>query len=95
LAKVHIEKAIAIARKFELTNLLAEMYLLYGKYLQDVALIKTDSQMDYILGASKMYKKSELMSQSIKNNYLLTQVEKSKTVLNSFCQLNNIILKDK
>lgn len=94
LAKIHIEKALSIAKKFELTNLIAEMYLLYGKYLQDVALVKTDSQMDYILGASKMYKKAELMSQSIKNNYLLTQVEKSKTVLNSFCQLNNIILKD-
>jgi len=95
LAKIHIEKAISIARKFELTNLLGELYLLYGKYLQDVALVQTDSQIDYIIGASKMYKKAELMAQSIKNNYILTQVEKSKTVLNSFCQLNNIILKDK
>lgn len=94
LARVHIEKAIMVARKFELLNLLSELYLLYGKYLQDIALIKTETQMDYILGASKMYKKASLIAQGIKNNYLLSQVEKAKTVLSSFCQLNGIILKD-
>lgn len=94
MAKVHIEKAIMVARKFELLNLLSDLYLLYGKYLQDIALIKTDAQIDYVMGASKMYKKAFLIAQGIKNSYLLAQVEKSKTVLNSFCQLNGIILKD-
>lgn len=94
LAKVHIEKAILIARKFELLNFLADLYLLYGKYLQDIALIKTDAQVDYILGASKMYKKATLIAQGIKNNYLSNEIEKSKAVLNSFCQLNGITLKD-
>lgn len=92
LAKVHIEKAIMMARKFELLNFLADLYLLYGKYLQDIALIKTDSQYDYVLGASKMYKKSSLIAQGIKNSYILAQIDKSKAVLNSFCQLNGIIL---
>lgn len=92
LAKVHIEKAIMMARKFELLNFLADLYLLYGKYLQDIALIKTDAQIDYISGASKMYKKAGLIAQGVKNAYLSAQVEKSKTVLNSFCQLNGIIL---
>lgn len=94
MAKVHIEKAIMVARKFELLNLLSELYLLYGKYLQDIALIKTDAQVDYVIGASKMYKKAFLIAQGIKNNYLTTQVEKSKTVLNSFCQLNGIVLNE-
>ncbi len=94
LAKVHIEKAILIARKFELLNQLIDLYLLYGKYLQDIALVKTDAQYDYIVGASKMYKKAGLIAQGIKNPHLLTRVDKAKTVLNSFCQLNNITLKD-
>ena len=94
LARVHIEKAILIARKFELLNLLSGLYLLYGKYLQDIALIKTDAQMDYVSGASKMYKKAGLLAQGIKNNYLSATIEKSKTVLSSFCQLNGITLKD-
>lgn len=93
-AKVNIEKAILIARKFELLNLLADLYLLYGKYLQDIALIKTDSQFDYVSSASKMYKKASLIAQGIKNNYLLTKIDKSKTVLNAFCQLNGITLHD-
>lgn len=94
LAKVHIEKAILIARKFELLNLLSGLYLLYGKYLQDIALIKSDAQMDYVLGASKMYKKAGLLAQGVKNNYLSSTIEKSKTVLASFCQLNGILLKE-
>lgn len=94
MTKIHIEKAIMVARKFELLNLLADLYLLYGKYLQDIALVNTDAQIDYVTGASKMYKKAMLISQGIKNNYLLAQAEKSKAVLNSFCQLNGIILKE-
>ncbi|MFA7659328.1 MAG: hypothetical protein WCY19_07830 [Candidatus Gastranaerophilaceae bacterium] len=94
LAKVHIEKAILVARKFELFNLLSGLYLLYGKYLQDIALIKTDAQFDYVLGASKMYKKAFLIAQGIKNSYMVSKIEKSKAVLNSFCQLNGITLKE-
>ena len=94
VARVHIEKAIMVARKFELMNLTAKLYLLYGKYLQDIALIKTDSQADYALSASKMYKKALLIAKGIKNNYLTGKVEKAKTVLSSFCQLNDIIIKE-
>jgi len=93
-AKVHLEKAIMMARKFELLNLLADLYLMYGKYLQDIALVKTDMKEDYVIGAAKMYKKALLLAQGVKNSYLLTQIEKAKTVLNSFCQLNGIELKD-
>lgn len=93
-AKVHLEKAIMMARKFELLNLLSDLYLMYGKYLQDMALVKTDAQEDYVIGAAKMYKKSLLLAQGIKNSYLCAQVEKAKAVLQSFCQLNKIDLKD-
>lgn len=93
-AKVNLEKAILVARKFELLDLLAELYLLYGKYLQDIALVKSEAQIDYILNASKMYKKAALIAQGIKNAHLLSKIEKSKTVLNSFCQLNGIILNE-
>lgn len=93
-AKVHIEKAILIARKFELLNLLSDLYLLYGKYLQDLALLKTEAQVDYVQGAYKMYRKAIMIAQGIKNNYLIARIEKSKTVLNSFCQLNGIVIKE-
>ncbi len=94
LAKVHIEKGILVARKFELLHFLSDLYLLYGKYLQDIALIKTDAQVDYVMGAAKMYKKAGLIAQGIKNAYLISKIDKAKTVLSSFCQLNGITLKD-
>lgn len=93
-AKIYIEKAIMVAKQFELLNFLIDLYLLYGKYLQDLALVKSDAQIDYIYVAAKMYKKALLLAQEIKNNYLSAQIEKSKTVLNSFCQLNGITLKE-
>lgn len=93
-AKIHLEKAIVIAKKFELLNLLADLYLLYGKYLQDIALIKSEAQYEYVSGSYKMYKKAYLIAQGLKNHYIANQVEKAKTVLNSFCQLNGIIIKD-
>jgi len=92
-AKVYIEKAIMVARKFELLDLLAKLYLLYGKYLQDIALVKSDLQGDYVIGASNMYKKALLIAQTIKNENLTRKVEQAKTVLNSFCQLNGIIIR--
>lgn len=95
LAKVHIEKAILVARKFELFDLLAQLYLLYGKYLQDMALVKTEGQTDYVVGASKMYKKAGLIAKAIKNSYHTASIDKAKTVLNSFCQLNGITLNEK
>lgn len=95
LAKVHIEKAVLVAKKFEMFIILADLYLLYGKYLQDIALVKTDAQIDYVHGASKMYKKAFLMAEGLKNNALMAKIEKSKTALNSFCQLNGINLTEK
>lgn len=91
-ARVHIEKAIMVARKFELLNLVADLYLLYGKHLQDIALIKTEAQGDYVINASKMYKKASLVAKGIKNYYILSKIDKSMAVLNSFCQLNGIKL---
>lgn len=94
LAKVHIEKAVMVARKCELFNLMSDLYLLYGKYLQDIALVQKEAKVEYAIGASKMYKKAYLIAQGIKNNYLLAQVDKARSVLNSFCQLNGITLKE-
>lgn len=93
-AKIHIEKAIMFARKFELLNLLAQMYLLYGKYLQDLALVKTDSQGDYVTGAAKMFKKADMVTQTIKNTSLQNEIAQSSAALKSFCILNQIVIQD-
>lgn len=93
LAKIHIEKAVMIARKFELLDLLARLYHLYGKYLQELALGKTESQVDFVTGAYKMYKKGSALAQTLKNNYILEEIAASENKLNAFCRLNGIVIK--
>ncbi len=89
-AKIHIEKAIMFARKFELLHLLSELYLLYGKYLQDFALVKTDSQAEYIVSAVKMYKKALNEAQNIRSQLIMRKTEQAFASLKSFCSLNKI-----
>jgi tetratricopeptide (TPR) repeat protein len=93
LAKVHIEKAIIIARKFELLDLLAKLYLLYGKYLQEISLSQEESKSEYVTGASKMFNKAQTLAVSIKNDVLIEEIDTSESALKSFCKLNNIELK--
>ncbi len=93
LAKIHIEKAVMVARKFELLDLLARLYHLYGKYLQELAIGKSESQMDFVTGAYKMYKKATALSQTLKNNYVLEEIAASENKLNAFCRLNGIVIK--
>src|SRR5574344_334977 len=95
LAKVHIEKGILVARKFELTDLLTKLYILYGKYLQEITLKKENDKEkeEYVIGASKMFNKARLLAQSTKNDILAQETETAVNALKSFCKLNNIELK--
>lgn len=90
--QIHLEKAVMIAKKFQLFDMLAKLYLLYGKYLQDMAVNPSEKQIDYLFGVAKMYKKSQVIADTIKNKSLNDEIEKGRAVLNSFCKLNGITL---
>ena len=92
-AKMYIEKALIIAKNYNIRYQLAELYLLYSKYLQAYALTITDKKIDYVLNAQQMNKKARLIAEDIKIISLLSAVERAETVLNSFCQMNGIALK--
>ena len=89
-AKIQIENAIILAGKFNMKDLLSRLYLLYGKYFQEIGLLKTERQTDYLKGAEKMYEKASELVKQTKNNCVHIEIEKSKNVLKSFCQLNSI-----
>lgn len=89
-AKIQIENAIILASKFNMKDILSRLYLLYGKYFQEIGLLKTERQPDYLKGASKMYEKATELVKQTKNNCVYVEIEKSKNVLKSFCQLNSI-----
>ena len=92
-AKMYIEKAIMIAKSSDIKYQLAHLYLLYSKYLQDYALTIQDKKVDYILSAQQMNQKASLIADDLKLISLLSEVEKATTILNSFCQMNGIVLK--
>lgn len=89
-AKIHIENAIILASKFNMKDILSRLYLLYGKYFQEIGLLKTDKQTDYLKGAGKMYEKASELVKQTRNNCVHIETEKAKNVLKSFCQLNSI-----
>ena len=89
-AKIQIENAIILASKFNMKDILSRLYLLYGKYFQEIGLLKTDKQSEYLKGAGKMYEKATEIVKQTKNNCVYIEIEKSKNVLKSFCQLNSI-----
>ena len=89
-AKIHIENAIITARQYGLNDLLSRLYLQYGQYFQELGLMKSQRQKDYLTGASKMYEKASEIVRETKNNSVHLEIQKAKAVLKTFCQLNKI-----
>jgi len=92
-AKAYIESAIGIARQFELLDILSDLYFLYGKYLQELSTIKSDSQRDYAVSAFKMYDKSVNLAQNLHNGNLVSTVMAANTELRRYCQKHGIIIR--
>lgn len=89
-AKIHIEGAILIARKFNLKDMLSRLYLLYGKYFQELGLMKSPKQIEYLQASDKLYKQSKELIDQTKNKYVYQDLKKSQSVLSSFCKLHSI-----
>ena len=87
---MHLESAILLARKFNLKDLLSRLYVLYGKYFQEIGLIKSSRQHEYLQGAQKMYEKAAEIIAQTKNKYVHADLQKAQNVLKSFCRLNGI-----
>lgn len=92
-AKMYIEKSVMIAKSSDSKYQLACLYLLYSKYLQDFALSIRDNKIEYVMSAQQMNQKAALIADDLKLISLSSEVEKAETVLNSFCQMNGIVLK--
>lgn len=92
-AKAYIESAIGIARQFDLLDILSELYFLYGKYLQELSAIKSESQRDYAVSTFKMYDKSVNLAQNLGNNNLVSAVMAANTEFRRYCQKNGIIIR--
>lgn len=89
-AKIHLENAISLAKKFNMNDLLSRLYILYGKYFQELGLVKSAKQIEYLQNAEKMYKNAEELIAKTKNKYILKELRQSGKSLTTFCVMNNI-----
>ena len=89
-AKIHLENAISLAKKFNMNDLLSRLYILYGKYFQELGLVKSAEQVEYLQAAEKMYKLAEELVAKTKNMYVLKDLKQSSKALTTFCVMNNI-----
>jgi len=89
-AKNNIESAILLAQKYNLKDLLSRLYLLYGKYFQELGLIKSARQVQYLQNADQLYAQSRVLIEETQNKDVYKDLKKSQNVLRSFCQLNSI-----
>lgn len=92
LAKMYLESAVKIAKKYDMNDLLSRIYLMNGKYFQEIGIAESVRQSEYLTGAAKMYSKAAELIKLTKNNNVHIEIEKAKNVLKSFCQLNGIKL---
>ncbi len=92
-AKMNIESALVLTQRYHMDDLTSRILLLYGKYYQEVGLIKSPQQGEYLNAASKLFEKASEVVKETKNKYVHKEIEKAKQVLRSFCRINNIKIK--
>lgn len=93
-ARIYLDNALQIAQQYELHDMIARLYLLYGKLYQELGLKKSSKQREFLKMTAVMYERSIKSIRKTQNNYLFREHSKAEKVLNSFCELNNISLKN-
>ena len=92
-AKINIEKAIKIAEKCNMNDLLSRLFILYGSYYQDLGTVDSHDKSEYIKGALKMFDKAlEIVTHKTGNPYVKQYAQDKKQMLLSYCQMNGIVL---
>lgn len=88
-AKIDLESAVIIAKKYNMNDLMSKIYFLSGKQNQDLGTIQGANQIEYLKGASKMYKKAlDIVLTTTRNTYIKTKIEEQTNILMSYCSLN-------
>ena len=85
-AKMNIETALNVAKKYEMFDLVPECYLLYGKYYKEIGSIKSPKQSQYLSAAFQMYEKAVKITDTItKNSALKEEIKSHNDLLKEYC----------
>lgn len=88
-AKINIESAAILAKKFSMNDLLSQIYYIYAMYNSDLGTVESQTQIEYLKAAIKMYEKAlEIINKETQNNYLRMKIEEQKNTLMTYCTTN-------
>ncbi len=88
-ARINLESAMIMAKKYNMNDLLSKIYLQYGKYYQELGSVQSQKQQEYLKGASKMFDNAmDIVVSTTRNTYVKEQVDEQKNLLNAFCRTN-------
>ncbi|MBE7712791.1 MAG: ATP-binding protein [Cyanobacteria bacterium SIG26] len=83
--KMNIESAIVLAKKYEMNDLLAKLYLLYGQYYRLLGSTPSQNKSEYLKGANVMFDRAlEIVDTITYNMFLRKQIEEIKNNI-TFC----------
>ena len=90
-AKMNLESAMSMAKKYSLDDLLSKIYFVFAKYNQELGTLESSNQTDYLKGAVKMYDKAaEIIQTKTRNKYLYDIIEEHRKILISFCEVHGV-----
>ncbi len=91
-AKMYLEKAIMLAKQYNLRYQLIELYIAYGKYMEAFMSSKKTYSSEYIKLTSEMYTKALNLAKELRLNNLIELTTRERSSFKTFCQLNSIEL---
>ena len=89
-AKMYLEKSIMVAKQFELKYQLVELYISYGKYIEEVMKSKHIYSSENIKNALDMYNKALTAAKELHLQNMIETASRERAAFKTFCQLNSI-----
>lgn len=92
-AKINLESAVILAKKYAMNDTLSRLYILFGKYYRDLGTVQSNNQMDYLKGSLKMFENAmTIVMKNTHNKYIHDQIDKEQKLLFSYCDVNGFKL---
>ena len=89
-AKMYIEKALRITKKYNMKLLKVSVYQLYAKYLEEMVSKRPKHAVTYAQNAITAYKKAHELAEALEIESISEDIQKNINSFKTFCQLKKI-----
>ena len=88
-AKMNLEFALALGKKYGMNDLLSKIYLVYARYYQDLGSVASQNQQEYLKGAKAMYERAmQMVVNHTRSVYMKDTIEENQKAFDEYCQAN-------